>query len=152
VVHRDLKPENVLVGDRDQIKLIDFGIAGKSGSTRLTFGKFSLIMGTPDYAAPEQVKGKRGDLRTDIYALGVVFYEMVTGKAPFEGETPLIVLNSRLRNDPIPPRKRNAQLSPDLEQVMLRALERDPQHRFASAREFAADLSSRRHWGIDLAL
>src|SRR5262249_30175507 len=89
VVHRDLKPENIILDADDRIKLIDFGIAGKSASTRLTFGKFSRIMGTPDYAAPEQVSGKRGDPRTDIYGLGAIVYEMLTGQVPFEGETPL---------------------------------------------------------------
>jgi serine/threonine-protein kinase len=140
VVHRDLKPENIILGAGDRIKLIDFGIAGKSGSTRLTFGKLSHAMGTPDYVAPEQVKGKRGDLRTDVYGLGVILYEMLTGQTPFEGETPMIVLNRRLREDPVPPRKLNSQLSPELEQVILRALEREPHHRYANARELEADL------------
>ncbi len=85
VVHRDLKPENIMVDKDDNIKLIDFGIAGKEGSRRLTFAKLSQVMGTPEYISPEQVKGKRGDGRSDIYALGVMLYEMLTGKAPFRG-------------------------------------------------------------------
>ena len=80
VVHRDLKPENIMIDAEDRIKLIDFGIAGKAGSRRLTFGKLSQIAGTPDYISPEQVKGKRGDGRSDIYSLGVILYEMVTGR------------------------------------------------------------------------
>jgi serine/threonine-protein kinase len=142
VVHRDLKPENIILDARDEVTLIDFGIAGKSGSSRLTFGRFSEAMGTPDYVAPEQAKGKRGDHRTDIYGLGVILYEMVTGQMPFEGETPMIVLNSRLHHDPVPPRKYNPELSPEFEQVILSALERDPSHRYASASEFAADLQN----------
>ena len=82
VVHRDLKPENIMVDAEDHIKLIDFGIAGKDGARRLTFAKLSQVMGTPDYISPEQVKGKRGDGRSDIYALGVMLYEMLTGKTP----------------------------------------------------------------------
>src|SRR5215471_5025010 len=83
VVHRDLKPENIMIDADDRIKLIDFGIAAKAGARRLTFAKLSQVMGSPDYISPEQVKGKRGDGRSDIYALGVMLYEMLTGKVPF---------------------------------------------------------------------
>jgi serine/threonine protein kinase len=89
VVHRDLKPENIMVDSEDRIKLIDFGIAGNEGSRRLTFAKLSNVMGTPDYISPEQVKGKRGDGRSDIYAVGVMLYEMLTGKVPFTGNNPV---------------------------------------------------------------
>jgi len=84
VVHRDLKPENIMVDEKDGIKLIDFGIAGKAGARRLTFAKLSNVVGTPDYISPEQVKGKRGDGRSDIYSMGVMLYEMLTGKTPFQ--------------------------------------------------------------------
>ena len=140
VVHRDLKPENIIIGADEGIKLIDFGIAGKANARRLTYGKFSQSFGTPDYVAPEQVRGKRGDDRTDIYSLGVILYEMLTGAMPFEGETPLIVLNSRLKHDAIPPRRHNPDLSPELEQVILRALEREPDKRYASAKELEQEL------------
>ena len=105
VVHRDLKPENIMVDADDNIKLIDFGIAGNEGARRLTFAKLSQAMGTPDYISPEQVKGKRGDARSDIYALGVMLYEMLTGKAPFQGPNPFAIMNDRLLNNPIPPRE-----------------------------------------------
>ena len=95
VVHRDLKPENIMVDGEDHIKLIDFGIAGKAGARRLTFAKLSQVMGTPDYISPEQVKGKRGDGRSDIYALGVMLYEMLTGKTPFSGNNPFAIMNDR---------------------------------------------------------
>jgi serine/threonine protein kinase len=140
VVHRDLKPENIMLDGDDDIKLIDFGIAGKEGARRLTFAKLSQVMGTPDYISPEQVKGKRGDGRSDIYALGVMLYEMLTGKTPFQGPNPFAIMNDRLMNNPIPPREVNPDISPQVQEVIYRALEREPQNRYSTANEFAWDL------------
>jgi len=140
VVHRDLKPENIMVGPDDQVKLIDFGIAANAGSRRLTFAKLTEAMGTPDYISPEQVKGKRGDQRSDVYSLGIMFYEMLTGKVPFTGPNPFVIMNERLLNNPIPPREVNPQISPQLQEIIYRALERDPNKRYPNAHEFALDL------------
>ena len=140
VVHRDLKPENIMIDEHDNIKLIDFGIAARTGSRRLTFAKLSQVMGTPDYISPEQVKGKRGDGRSDIYALGAMLYEMLTGQPPFSGPNPFAIMNERLHNNPIPPRELNPAISPQLQEVIYRALEREPQNRYATANEFAWDL------------
>jgi serine/threonine-protein kinase len=148
VVHRDLKPENVMVDADDNIKLIDFGIAGAAGTRRLTFGRMSHTMGTPDYISPEQVKRKRGDARSDIYALGVMLYEMLTGKMPFQGPSSLAIMNDRLLNDPVPPRELNPEISPALQEVIYRALERDPKNRYATAREFSWDLDHLDQVGI----
>jgi len=140
IVHRDLKPENVMVDAEDRIKLIDFGIAAKTGARRLTFAKLSQTLGTPDYISPEQVKGKRGDARSDLYAVGVMLYEMLTGKAPFTGPNAFVIMNDRLLNSPVPPREIDPTISPQLQEIIYRALERDPSKRYASAREFAWDL------------
>ena len=148
VVHRDLKPENIMVDKEDRTKLIDFGIAANAGSRRLTFAKLTEAMGTPDYISPEQVKGKRGDARSDIYALGVMFYEMLTGKVPFTGPNPFVIMNERLLNNPIPPREVNPEISPELQEIIYRALERDPKKRYASAHEFALDLEHPEKVGV----
>jgi serine/threonine protein kinase len=140
VVHRDLKPENIMIDGEDHIKLIDFGIASNLGSRRLTFAKFSQTMGTPDYISPEQVKGKRGDARSDIYALGVMLYEMLTGKVPFTGNNPFVIMNDRLLNNPIPPREIDPTISAQLQEIIYRAMERDPSKRYPNAHDMIWDL------------
>lgn len=148
VVHRDLKPENIMIGPNDEVKLIDFGIAANAGSRRLTFAKLTEAMGTPDYISPEQVKGKRGDQRSDVYSLGIMFYEMLTGTVPFTGPNPFVIMNQRLLNDPIPPREVNPEISPQLQEIIYRALERDPNKRYPNAHEFALDLEHPEKVGV----
>jgi serine/threonine-protein kinase len=149
VVHRDLKPENIMIGPDDQVKLIDFGIAGQEGSRRLTFAKLSQVMGTPEYISPEQVKGKRGDGRSDIYALGVMLYEMLTGKAPFQGPNPFAIMNDRLLNNPTPPREIDPSISPELQEIIYRAIERDPKNRYPNTAELAKDLLHPEQVGVE---
>jgi serine/threonine-protein kinase len=141
VVHRDLKPENIMICNDGSIRIMDFGIAKFEGQRRLTFGGFSPTMGTPDYMAPEQVKGKRGDPRTDIYSLGAIIYEMVTGVPPFEGANPFLIMNARLTGDPIPPRKINPAISPQVEELILHAMARNPADRYPDARIMQAELN-----------
>ena len=140
IVHCDLKPENIIVGDTGQITLIDFGIAIYGAGGLLSFANRSAVMGTVDYVSPEQVKGKRVDARSDVYALGAVLYEMLTGAVPFQAATPLAALNQRLVSDPTPPSDLNPEISPQLQKVVLHALERDRNARYAGAAEFARDL------------
>ena len=148
IVHRDLKPENIMIDDQDRVKLIDFGIAAKSGARRLTFTNLSQVMGTAEYISPEQVKGKRGDARSDLYALGIMLYEMLTGKTPFSGDNPFLIMNDRLLNNPVPPREIDPSISPALQEIVYRVLERDPKSRYASAHEFAWDLQHQDQVGV----
>jgi serine/threonine protein kinase len=148
VVHRDLKPENIMVDAEDHIKLIDFGIAANVGARRITFAKLSQTMGTPDYISPEQVKGKRGDARSDLYAVGVMLYEMLTGTVPFPGPNPFVIMNDRLLNNPVPPREIDPTITPQLQEIIYRAMERDPHKRYATAREFVWDLQHQDQVGV----
>ncbi len=149
VVHRDMKPENVMVDADDNIKLIDFGIAADAAARRLTYANITATLGTPNYISPEQVKGKRGDARSDIYAVGVMLYEMLTGKTPFTGSSPMQVMNDRLLNFPPPPSVLEPAVSPQLQEVIYRAIERDPRNRYAKASEFAHDLENLDEVGVE---
>jgi serine/threonine-protein kinase len=140
VIHRDLKPQNIMLCADGSLRLMDFGIAKAERARRLTWVGFSPTLGTPDYMAPEQVKGRRGDERTDIYSLGAILYEMTTGSAPFEGESPYVIMNARLTGDPVAPRKLNPNLSPQIEEITLHALAREPGQRYRSAAEMKVEL------------
>ena len=140
VVHRDLKPQNVMLCNDGTIRIMDFGIARADKSRRLTFVGFTPAMGTPDYMAPEQVRGSRGDTRTDIYSLGAILYEMATGETPFGGDSPYVIMNARVTGDPVAPRKVNSKLTQVLEEIILHAMERDPKRRYQSAMEMKREL------------
>jgi eukaryotic-like serine/threonine-protein kinase len=144
IVHRDLRPENILVDAQDHIKLINFGVAAKAGARRITFTSMAQVVGMSEYISPEELNGKRGDARSDIYALGAILYEMLTEKAPFQGESPY----DRLVKPPTPPREIDSTISPQLQEVIYRALERDPRNRYANAHEFALDLSDLNRVGV----
>jgi serine/threonine protein phosphatase PrpC len=142
IAHRDLKPQNIMVCSDGTLRLFDFGIARVETARRLTFVGLTPALGTPDYISPEQVRGRRGDHRSDIYSLGAILYEMVTGATPFEGESPYVVMNARVTGDPEAPRKINLELNPALEEVILHALERDPRKRYHSAAEMKRELDN----------
>ncbi len=141
VIHRDLKPENIMVTPDGRVKLVDFGIALDTTLRKMTWAGLSQTVGTPDYMAPEQVKGKRGDARCDLYALGVILYEMLTGEMPFQGDNVYAAMRAKLHDDPTPPRRLRPEISPALEEIILHALERDPRDRPESALELREALA-----------
>lgn len=138
VVHRDLKPENVMLGRDGLVKLLDFGIARAVGSDTATA---RTIMGTPEYMAPEQSQGKPVDQRVDLYALGLILYESLTGRRAFSGATPVEIALKQLKEKPLSPRKFLPTTPAHLEAVVLRCLEKDPSRRFASAAELLRTLT-----------
>jgi len=141
VVHRDLKPENILIEPDGTVKLVDFGIALLQGARRLTFRRLTSGFGTPDYMAPEQVQGDRGDARTDVYAVGVMLYEMLTGDVPYRGDSPLAVMSQRVTTDAPLLSSKRSDLLPQLEAVVWRALRREPAERYASMTDLRHDLT-----------
>ena len=145
VIHRDLKPNNVMICCDGTIRIMDFGIARDDSSRRITHIGNSSSMGTPDYMAPEQVRGKRADKRTDIYNLGALLYEMLTGEIPFPNENQWVALNARVTGDPVAPRKLNPSLSPQAEEIVLRALQRDPADRYPTPAAMKAELDTAEH-------
>jgi serine/threonine protein phosphatase PrpC len=142
VIHRDLKPDNIMICNDGSIRIMDFGIARSAESRRITFAGLTGSMGTPDYMAPEQVKGRSGDERTDIYSLGAMLYVMVTGKLPYEGSNAFIVMNARLSGDPDAPRKVNPSIPPEVEEIILHAMERNPADRYPSAAAMRKELEA----------
>ncbi len=141
VVHRDLKPDNLMIVRGERVKLMDFGIAFDTSLRKITWSGFSPSMGTPDYMAPEQIKGQRGSTSTDVYSLGVILYEMLTGNVPFQGKNVYAAMRAKMLEDPVPPRALRPEVSPQVEEIILRAIERAPGDRYRSASEFLAALS-----------
>ena len=140
VIHRDLKSQNIIIHPNGHIKVIDFGLAHSSHLQGMT--ATGLIMGTPEYMSPEQVAGRRVDERTDIYSLGIILYELFTGRVPFQGDTAIAVGFKQLREDPVPPKQLNLQLPVEVEEVIMKALRKDPSTRFGSVAEIKSVLQA----------
>lgn len=142
VTHRDLKPENVLVTADGRPVVTDFGIALMSGARRLTWRWLTSQMGTPDYMAPEQVQGERGDARTDVYALGVILFELLAGRVPWEGDNPLSIMNQAVTRPAPSLRELDPSIPPPLDAIVRKCIRKDPAERYPDAAALAADLES----------
>lgn len=138
VVHRDIKPENMMLDQSGRLKLMDFGVARLADSVHKT--RAGTILGTPLYMAPEQAQGREVDRRADVYALGVVLFQMATGSLPFSAESAIQVAMKHVTTPPPAPRSLNPTIPPELEMLILRALEKEPAHRFQTALEMAEEM------------
>jgi eukaryotic-like serine/threonine-protein kinase len=130
IIHRDLKPPNVLISDAGVVKIVDFGLAAAVSDTATRLTRTGALLGTPLYMAPEQVQNRTIDVRTDIYSLGIMMYEMFTGRPPYYGNNPMTILYQHLEGKATPPRELNAALAPELEAIVLKAMAVDPAQRF----------------------
>lgn len=142
VYHRDIKPENIMLQSDGSVKIIDFGIALLQGARRVTWRGLSETVGTPDYMSPEQLRGERGAAGSDIYAVGILLYEMLCGRTPFDGENVFAIMNQHISYDPPSILQYNSQLSPALVTVVMRAIRRDPEKRYKTMREMLTDLDN----------
>jgi serine/threonine-protein kinase len=138
IIHRDIKPHNIVVGSDGRLKVTDFGIA-RSGASQMT--EAGSIVGTAQYLSPEQARGARVDPRSDLYSLGIVLYEMLTGRVPFTGDTAVEIAMKHLSEVPEPPSKLRPEVPHDLDAVVMRALAKEPERRYGSAEEMDADLA-----------
>jgi len=142
VVHRDIKPENILLPPSGRVKILDFGIARWEGERRLTWAGLSNSVGTPDYMAPEQIRGRRGDPRTDVYAVGTLLYEMLTCNLPYDSANARALLRAKTSDEARPPSYHVPDFDPKLEAIILKAIERSPNDRYATAAELLRDLEN----------
>jgi eukaryotic-like serine/threonine-protein kinase len=140
IVHYDLKPGNIILCFDGSIRLIDFGMAHKVAGGRLALSGPAPPMASAEYVAPEQLRRQRGRPSVDIYALGAMLYEMLTGHPPFDGDDPFVVVSARQIGDPKAPRALNSAISVQAEEIVLRALRRDPTERYATVARLKADL------------
>ena len=140
VFHRDIKPENIMIQEDGNIKIIDFGVALLEGARRVTWQGLSATVGTPDYMSPEQLRGERGTASSDIYAVGIMLYEMLCGHVPFEGENVFAIMNQHVSQDPPSILECNPDISPALATVVMRAIRRDPEKRYSSIKDMLHDL------------
>jgi serine/threonine-protein kinase len=142
VIHRDLKPANIMICRDQRLCLMDFGLAAEVDARTSLLAGLATLFGTPEYMAPEQVRNKRNDERTDIYSMGVILYQMLTGVLPFQGEDPWAAAQMRVTGDPAAPRSINPAISPQAEEIVLHAMRRNPADRHQTAAALQAELDA----------
>lgn len=142
IVHRDVKPSNIMIRRDLTLCLMDFGLAAEIDAGRGFLSGLTPLFGTPEYMSPEQVRNRKDDERTDIYSLGVVLYQMLTGVLPFQNEDPWVAAQMRVTGDPVAPRTLNPAITPEAEEIVLRAMRRKPAERYQSVAELRADLDA----------
>ncbi len=140
IIHRDVKPANIMISTTNAVKVMDFGIARAIADSGNSVTQTAAVIGTAQYLSPEQARGDPVDARSDVYSLGCVLYEVLTGEPPFTGDSPVSVAYQHVREDPIPPSKRHEGISADLDAVVLKALAKNPENRYQTAAEMRADL------------
>lgn len=140
IIHRDVKPANIMISKAGAVKVMDFGIARAIADSGTSVTQTSAVIGTAQYLSPEQARGETVDSRSDVYSLGCVLYEMLTGEPPFVGDSPVAVAYQHVREDPTPPSQKNPALPPELDAVVLKALAKNPDNRYQTAAEMRADL------------
>ncbi|OBF06514.1 serine/threonine protein kinase [Mycobacterium sp. ACS4054] len=140
IIHRDVKPANIMISSTNAVKVMDFGIARAIADSGNSVTQTAAVIGTAQYLSPEQARGDTVDARSDVYSLGCVLYEILTGEPPFTGDSPVAVAYQHVREDPIPPSQRHEGISADLDAVVLKALAKNPDNRYQTAAEMRADL------------
>ncbi|KZS66020.1 serine/threonine protein kinase [Mycobacterium kansasii] len=140
IIHRDVKPANIMISSTNAVKVMDFGIARAIADSGNSVTQTAAVIGTAQYLSPEQARGDAVDARSDVYSLGCVLYEILTGEPPFTGDSPVAVAYQHVREDPIPPSERHEGISADLDAVVLKALAKNPENRYQTAAEMRADL------------
>lgn len=140
IIHRDVKPANIMISKTGAVKVMDFGIARAIADTGNSVTQTAAVIGTAQYLSPEQARGERVDARSDVYSLGCVLYEILTGEPPFVGDSPVAVAYQHVREDPVAPSHKHSGISAELDAVVLKALAKNPDNRYQSAAEMRADL------------
>src|SRR3954470_21692641 len=140
IVHRDIKPANVMLTPTGDVKVMDFGIARAMADSAATMTQTAQVIGTAQYLSPEQARGERVDARSDLYSTGCVLYELLTGRPPFTGDSPVAIAYQHVREEPIPPSQLDPEIPRWADNIVLKAMAKDPAHRYQSAAEFRADI------------